>query len=68
MSLAVPWCHTSLKHSGIVLLVLSFHAEILVRFVESSYTFGEADGTGIIQVEKTGIVQEPFTVSVQGGT
>ena len=66
-SLAVLWHHTSLRHSGIV-LVLSFHAETLVRFVLPSYTFGEADGVGIIQVEKTGIVEELFTVTVQTGT
>ena len=47
---------------------LSFHADIRVRFVLPSYTFGEADGTGFIEVEKTGVVQEPLSVVVQGGT
>ena len=50
------------------MVVLSFHAVILVRFVEPSYTFGEAIGTGFIEVEKTAVAQDPFSVIVQGGT
>ena len=38
-----------------------------MRFVESAYTFGEAMGVGFIEVEKTGIVQDAFSVIVQGG-
>ena len=62
-------CHYStLKQNGIMLGTLSFHADIRVKFVLPSYTFGEAYGTGFIEVEKTGVVQEPFSVIVQGGT
>ena len=55
--------YSLLKHNGSL-----FHAVIRVRFVEPSYTLGEAMGTGFIEVKKTGVAQEPFSVIVQGGT
>ena len=39
-----------------------------MRFVEPTYTFGEAMGVGFIEVEKTGIVQDVFSVIVRGGS
>ena len=44
-----------------------FFPELAVRFAQSSYTFNENDGTGIVQVEKIGVASESFEVRVRGG-
>ena len=51
-----------------IILTVSFCADTFVGFVQPAYTFREADGIGFIEIEKIGIVQEDFSVAVQGGT
>ena len=50
-----------------VLLVVSIFTAVLVMFAEPSYTFNEEDGTGTIELVKSGSSLEPFTIRVFGG-